>query len=762
MKSLSQNYKTGSLRIEDVDAPLLRPGGVLVRTAFSVVSAGTELMKVREAKMNYLQKAKARPDQVKKVVDTARQQGVAAAYQKVMNKLDALTPLGYSTAGSVVAVGRDAEEFRVGQRVACGGAGYANHAEVNFVPKNLVVPVADGVPLEHAAFATVGAIAMQGYRQAEMQLGETACVIGLGLIGQLLCQILHSAGIRVVGIDLSPKRAELAMTHAGVAFASTPDDPGLRLAVERLSSGAGGSDCVFLAAGGSGNEAVELAVELARDRGRVVDIGKTGLNLAWNAWYDKELDLRFSRSYGPGRYDTTYEESGIDYPLAYVRWTERRNLQSFVDQIADGRLHLDYLSSTVYDFEDAERAFEEMAGNKVENLGVIFRYPPEAAAGDTVRRAPVPTATTPPPVDGPPVDGRPVDGPRVDGRPTVNGRPTVKGVVRIGVIGAGNYASSMLLPVLKEFDDVRLEAVATRSSLSGADAARKSGFAEATTDHRTILDNPNIDVVLVATRHASHAGLVAESLQSGKATFVEKPLAVDLEGLETVRRAVVESGNDRLLVGFNRRFSPMVEAAEQFLGRSSRPMVISYRVHAGRLDQGSWYQDAGEGSRFVGEGGHFIDTCAFLTGSSPVSVSAAGLGPAGGADDGDNLVVTLKYEDGSLATIHYLTRGGTQVPKEQLDIDGGGRSVHLENFKKLIGFDGAARSRALKAEGGKGQAQQLRQFVSAVRRGTEMPIGVESLFDTTLATIAAGDALRRGLGVELASYWQAGASMPAT
>jgi predicted dehydrogenase/threonine dehydrogenase-like Zn-dependent dehydrogenase len=731
MKALSQNYKTGSLRIEDVDQPVLRPGGILVRTAFSVVSAGTELMKVREAKMNYLQKAKARPDQVKKVVTAARQQGVAAAYQKVMNKLDALTPLGYSTAGTVVAVGRGAEEFRIGQRVACGGAGYANHAEVNFVPKNLVVPVPDGVPLEQAAFATVGSIAMQGYRQAEMQLGETACVVGLGLIGQILCQILHAAGITVIGIDLSPKRCELAMEHAHVAFASTPDDPGLLLAVERLSGGAGGSDCVFIAAGGSGNEAVELAAELARDRGRIVDIGKTGLNLAWNDWYDKELDLRFSRSYGPGRYDTSYEEGGLEYPLPYVRWTERRNLQSFIDQIALGRLQLDYLSATVYDFEDAEHALDDMANGRVENLGVIFRYKDETLSPEGLRRAP----TLP--------------------RGSVAPRPAHSGSVRMGFIGAGNYASSMLLPVLKQFEDVRLETVATRSSLSSADAARKSGFAHATTDHRSVLDNPDIDAVVVATRHASHAQLVSEALRTGKATFVEKPLAIDLEGLESVRAAMAESGNDRLLVGFNRRFSPMIQSAKQFLGRSSNPMVVSYRVHAGPLDHGSWYRDRSEGSRFVGEGGHFIDTCTFVIGSRPRSVFAASLGPAGNADDIDNLVVTITYEDGSLANIHYLSRGGSQVPKELLEIDGGGRTVRLENFKKLVGYDGDARPRALKADGGKGQAQQLRQFVSAVGHGSEMPISAESIFDTTLATIASMDSLRHNAPVELGTYWEA-------
>ena len=331
MRQVTQNYKSGEIRLEQVDWPALRPGGVLVRSHYSVISTGTEGMKVREGKLSYLGKARARPDQLKKVLQTLKQQGFVATYRKVLNKLDSLTPLGYSLAGEVLAVGAEAGEFHVGQRVACAGAGYANHADVNYVPKNLAVPVPDNVSLKHASFATVGAIALQGFRQAEMQLGESACVIGLGLLGQLLVQILKAAGIHAVGTDIVESRCRLAEA-LGARAALTAGDPGLEAMIARLT-GAMGVDCVFIAAGGASNAATELAVRVARDRARVVDIGKTRLDLPWNDYYLKELDVRFSRSYGPGRYDPSYEERGIDYPIGYVRWTEKRNLASFLDLV---------------------------------------------------------------------------------------------------------------------------------------------------------------------------------------------------------------------------------------------------------------------------------------------------------------------------------------------------------------------------------------------------------------------------------------------
>lgn len=724
MKQVSQNYKTGAVRIEQVQRPALRNGGVLVRTHYSVVSAGTEGMKVREAKLSYLGKARARPDQLKKVLNAVRQQGVRATYEKVMNRLDSLTPLGYSIAGEVIGVGPGAEEFHVGQRVACAGAGYANHAEINFVPKNLVVAVPENVSAQHAAFATVGAIALQGFRQAEMQLGETACVIGLGLLGQLLVQILRAAGIGVVGVDLMPARCRLA-EQLGAVAATTPDDPGLAVTLERLTGGYG-ADCVFIAAGGASNGPAELAVELARDRARVVDIGKTRLDLPWNSYYLKELDVRFSRSYGPGRYDPSYEERGHDYPIGYVRWTERRNLAAFLDLVAEGSVQLQPLISAVRPFHEAEAVYEEMASGRGDGLGTLFEYSREPQVESPVARLPRRSA--------PPRSGE---------------------RVRIGVIGAGNYASTMLLPHLAKDDSVELLSVATTSGLSGENARRKFGFRHATTDYRAVIDADDVDAVIVATRHSSHARLVVEVLRAGKAAYVEKPLALNIEELHSIRQAIAESGNDRLMVGFNRRFAPLVKTMRDTMPIESAPASMSYRVHAGRLEQGSWYLDATEGSRFVGEGGHFIDLMSFLSGSLPTYVTACTLRPAKPTpDDLENVALLLQFANGSMGSLLYLTQGATKVPKEYAEVYAAGRTAQLHNFEAVVLFDGT-RERRVRARGlEKGQKHALRAFVDAVRTGDVMPIPLESLLATTAATLAAARSLSGMRAVALSELWQ--------
>jgi len=721
MKQITQNYKSGQINLEEVEQPALKRGGVLVKTHFSVISAGTEGMKVREGKMSYLGKARARPDQVKKVLDTVRQQGLAATYQKVMNKLDSLTPLGYSLSGEVIAVGEGAEEFCIGQRVACAGAGYANHAEINFIPKNLVVPVPENVPMQHAAFATVGAIALQGYRQAEMQLGETACVIGLGLLGQLLVQILRAGGVHVIGVDLIEARCRLAES-LGTKIALAPDHPSLISVVRRLTDGFG-VDCVFLAAGGSSNAPVELAVQIARDRARIVDIGKIRLDLPWNEYYLKELDVRFSRSYGPGRYDPVYEEQGIDYPIGYVRWTERRNLASFLDLVAQGKVMLDAIVSSVRGFDEAEQVYQEMAEGKSDGLGTVFKY-----SGQVETR----TRQT------------------LLGHASSAARPARNGKVRLGLIGAGNYASSMLLPHLQKNNDVELAAVATATSLSAQNASRKFGFRVATTDYREILESDGIEAIIIATRHSSHARMVAEALRSGKATYVEKPLALDTDGLELVRRAIAESGNDRLMVGFNRRFSPAVKELAQRFADPRVPLMLHYRVHAGQLEQGSWYLDQAEGSRFAGEAGHFFDVLAFLANARPVAVTATSLRPAHVTpDDLENIAASVQYENGSVGNLLYLTQGDTSVPKEFIEVFGGGRTAQMDNFESNVLFENSGRKKIKLGRIDKGQEHELAAFVRAVRCGESMPISVDSLFETTLTTLAVAKSMSTGCRVEI-------------
>ncbi|MFF3111023.1 bi-domain-containing oxidoreductase [Kitasatospora sp. NPDC057904] len=724
MKQVVQNYKSGELSVLDVPVPGCKPGGVLVRSAFSLISTGTELMKVSEAGMSMLGKARSRPDQVAKVMQSVATNGLPATYRKVMGKLDSYTPLGYSLCGVVEQVGAGVDDVKAGDLVACAGNEHALHAELNWVPKNLYVPVPDGLAPRHAAFGTVGSIALQGVRQGEPQLGEVALVIGLGLIGQLVVQLLTAAGVRVVGADPDPARCELA-ARLGAVACGDPGSSAVAAAVAELTGGHG-VDQVYLAAGGGSNQPVELAAALARDRGRVVDIGKCRLDLPWNAYYEKELDVRFSRSYGPGRYDPEYELEGRDYPIGYVRWTERRNLACFLDLVSRGRVDVEPLISHIADFGDAVETYRRLKDGELKAVAVLFRYP--ESEGEGTAEAPV--------VAVPAV--------RVETRAPAPSRP-VNTPVRLAFVGAGNYATSMLLPHLAGRDGVALSTVVTTTALSAANAQRKFGFARATTDLDGVLGDPSIDAVFVVTRHSSHAELTRRALLAGKAVFVEKPLALTEDDLAGVLAAVTESGNDRLQVGFNRRFSPLLREAKARFGARSGPASLRYLVNAGRLQHGSWYLQQGtEGSRFAGEGGHFIDTASWLLEADPVSVYA--VASAGNED----LQVVLRYPDGSTATISYVTTGASGFPKETLDLVADGKVLKLDDFVRASVYGGKrwVSSRLPKARD-KGQSNELAAFVRAVRTGGPMPVPLESLVATTAATLAVQTGLAGGVPVAL-------------
>ncbi len=717
MKQIAQNYKTGELTVLDVPAPACRPGGVLVQTLFSLISTGTEMMKVTEARMSLAGKARARPDQVRKVLDSVAQQGAVATYKKVMNRLDSYTPLGYSLCGVVVEVGRDADEFSVGQVVAAAGNEHALHAEYNWIPSNLCVPVPRGVLPEHAAFATVGAIAMHGVRRAEVQLGDTACVIGLGLVGQLAVRLLIAAGVRVVGLDVIEDRCRLA-EKAGAVLCAPPTDDGMAAVQQALAelTGGRGADHVLLAAGGSSNGPAEAAARLARDRARVVDIGKTRLDLPWNAYYDKELDVRFSRSYGPGRYDDRYELDGIDYPAGYVRWTERRNLECFLDLIARKDIDVESLVSGVFPVENAATVYRDLAAGSLAAVGVLLEYPAPAVGGE------------------PPSTTRLISGTRAAPRGTAGQR------LAIGFIGAGNYASSMLLPHLARLEAVRLAHVATTRSLSAVNAQRRFGFTTASTTADAVLEDSSLDAIFIVTRHHTHAELVCRALQTGKAVFVEKPLALTADELQRVFDVVTSTGNDRLMVGFNRRFAPMLVQLKSLFGQSGAGSVTRYLVNAGPLGADSWYRNKElEGSRFAGEGGHFIDTLSWWADSLPAEVYAAP-GP-----EHDDLQATVRFENGCTGTITYITVGNGRYPKETLDAAAGGRSARLDNFRQAAVWSGRRRSR-VRSLGGqdKGQQQQITRFADAVRTGAPMPISLDSLVATTRATLAIGESLSSG------------------
>jgi predicted dehydrogenase/threonine dehydrogenase-like Zn-dependent dehydrogenase len=717
MKQIAQNYKSGELTVLDVPAPACRPGGVLVRSLFSLISTGTEMMKLTEAKMSMVGKARARPDQVRKVLDSVAQQGAVTTYKKVMNRLDSYTPLGYSLCGVVTEVGRGAEEFRVGQLVAAAGNEYALHAEYNWVPTNMCVPVPQGVSPEHAAFATVGAIAMQGVRRAEVQLGDTACVIGLGLVGQLVVRLLMAAGVRVVGLDTIEDRCRLA-EKAGALACAAPTPEGVEAVQQVLAevTDGRGADHILLAAGGSSNGPVEVAARLARDRARVVDIGKTRLDLPWNAYYDKELDVRFSRSYGPGRYDDRYELDGIDYPAGYVRWTERRNLECFVDLIARGDIEVESLVSGIFPLDRAASVYSDLAAGSLAAVGVLLEYPAE------------------------PRDSQPPTANRLVSAGRATPRGTAEQQMATGFIGAGNYASSMLLPHLARLDTVRLAHVATTRSLSAVNAQRRFGFTTASTSAEAVLDDKSLDAIFIVTRHHTHADLVCRALETGKAVFVEKPLALTDDELQRIIDVVASTGNDRLMVGFNRRFAPMLTQLKSLFGQPGASSVVRYLVNAGRLDDDSWYSNTElEGSRFAGEGGHFIDTLSWWAGSLPHEVYAAP-GP-----EHDDLQATVRFQDGSTGTISYVTGGNARYPKETLDAAGGGRNARLDNFKQATVWAGRRRN-TTRSRGSqdKGQQQQVAQFVEAVRTGAPMPISLDSLVATTRATLAVGKSLSSG------------------
>ena len=729
MKQVAQNYRSGELVVLDVPEPACKPGGVLVRSLYSLISTGTEMMKVTEARMSLLAKARARPDQVRKLVDSVSQQGPVATYQKAMNRLDSYTPLGYSLCGVVVEVGEGAEEFSVGDLVAAAGNEFALHAEVNWVPTNLCVPVPGGVAAEHAAFATVGAIAMQGVRRGEVQLGETAVVIGLGLIGQLTVRQLVAAGVRVVGVDTVAERCRMA-EKAGALACAGPDSEGAAHVEGVLLAATGGlgADHVFLAAGGSSNGPVELAARLARDRARIVDIGKTRLDLPWNDYYEKELDVRFSRSYGPGRYDDRYELDGVDYPAGYVRWTERRNLGCFLDLIARDSLDVTDLVSGIHPIEEATSVYEQLRTGALQGVGFLLAYPQQEVSAAGQRRPAERTVGPSTPV----LPSRPHTG-------------TAGDTVRLGFVGAGNYAISMLLPHLAKNPTAVLASVATTRSLSAANAQQKFGFQTATTDPDVVLDDESIDAVFVVTRHHSHADFACKALERGKAVFVEKPLALTEEQVEKLLETVARTGNDRLMVGFNRRFAPLFTFLQDGFGSLDGPVTARYLVSAGQLEARSWYLNADlEGSRFLGEGGHFIDTLSAWVGHLPTSVHALQ------TRDGGDLQVSLTFGDGTLGTITYATGGEPRFPKETLDVLGGGRSARLDNFTHATVWTrkGKVVKRSLVGKD-KGQRAETAAFLDAVRTGSPMPIALDSLITTTRATIATETSTQTGTVVAL-------------
>lgn len=731
MKQVTQTQRHGRVHVEEVPAPAPRSGGVLVRTAYSLISAGTERAKVELARKSLLGKARARPEQARQVLQTLQQQGPLATYQKVMNRLEQLQPLGYSCSGIVLSVGADVGEFQIGDRVACAGAGYANHAEVNFVPQNLCVMVPKGVTLDAAAFSTVGAIALQGVRQAEARLGETVIVIGLGLVGLLTLQLLRAAGCTVIGMDPNADRRALAEEFGAAA---TTNDEALAMRVTAELTGGHGADAVIITAATRSNGPVGLAGALCREKGRVVVVGDVRMDLPRPPYYSRELEVRLSRSYGPGRYDPQYEEKGIDYPYGYVRWTEKRNMEAFLGLVAQGLVNINPLVSHRFKLGEAEKAYQLIEGESGEPyLGVLMEYP-EPAEQHPLRLVWVKAG---------------------DGAcGAVPSPETADSAVTLGFIGAGNFAQDTLIPALKSVSGVRLRGVSTSSGLSARGVADRFGFEYSASDSAELMHDPEIHAIVVATRHQSHAPLVSAALQARKHVFVEKPLALDDEQLRQVI-AAHELAQERgprpiLMVGFNRRFAPFSQKLKQFFSGNSQPLMVHYRVNAGYIPRDHWTQDPNQGGgRVLGEVCHFVDWIQFVVGASPTQVVAQSL-PNCGVYSDDNLSVTIMYADGSLGNIVYIANGESRMGKERAEVMGDGRMGVIEDFRKLsLGGNGRIRTSKQWISQDKGHAAEVRAFVQAIRSGGPSPIPFGELVATAQVTFAILQSLREKRPVEL-------------
>jgi predicted dehydrogenase/threonine dehydrogenase-like Zn-dependent dehydrogenase len=715
VRALLEDMKSGQVSVHDVPAPELQQGGILVRTAFSAISAGTEKASVEAGRKSLLGKAMARPDLVKQVLEYARSNGVKAARQKVQARLETLSALGYSSSGFVLQA--DAGGFRPGDRVACAGVGYASHSEINFVPANLAVRVPDGVSLEAASLTTIGAIAIQGVRQANVTFGETVAVIGVGLVGVLAIQVLRAAGCRVVAIDLSSERAAKAI-ELGAHLGLSTGDPALERAVASFSRY--GVDAALITAATKSAEPLELAARLLRDRGRISVIGDVGMGVSRANMYRKEISLAMSRSYGPGRYDAHYEEGGQDYPIGFVRWTEKRNMEAFLDLLSAGSLQIEPLLAHRFAIEEGSKAYAAVEAGAYTGI-IDYHAPGDRLPAALPARAP---------------QARPID------------------KLGVGCIGAGGFARGIIFPLLRSSSGLVLQSVATSTGAAAESARTGFGFTIAESAS-SLLDNPNVDAVFILTRHNSHGAYVKSALDRGKKVFVEKPLAINREQLEMVRTAYAkvlpENQSPFLMVGFNRRFSPLTEKLIDFFTSRTEPMLVHIRCNAGFIPRDSWIQAPVNGGRIIGELCHFLDWARAVVGCPMQTVTAAAL-PDAGRYHQDNLSATISFRDGSLANLLYLANGDRAVAKEYFEVFCGGSIARMDDFKTLsLSRDG--KTETFKSGRDKGHRREMELTIEAMEQGKDSPIPFAELLEITEATFAVEEAVRTQRTVGLDAGW---------
>jgi len=722
MKQVLQHASTGAISVADVPAPQLLPGCVLVRIAASLVSAGTERASSEFASKSLLRKAKARPDLVKEVIGKIRRDGFLSAVQTVRSRLDQPLALGYSSAGTVIGVGEAVPDMNVGDRVACAGAGYAVHAEVACVPRLLVAKLPEGsnVSFEDAAFATVGSVCLHGIRTADVKLGDFVAVIGLGLLGQLSVQMLKAAGCRVLGMDIVAERSELALRLGADATCASPSE--FRDLCFEHSRGRG-IDAVLITAETPSSDPVNLAGEIARERAVIVAVGTVGMDIQRKLYYEKELDFRISRSYGPGRYDTVYEQKGRDYPIGYIRWTENRNMEAFLHLLAEAKLDVTSLVTHRFPIARAQSAYEIISGQRKDPfLAVVITYPERINQNQRIEL--VATNT----------------------RPLIP-LATPKSVC-IGILGAGVFAQGTLLPAIKNANGTELIGVCTATGARSRHAAGKFGFHYCTTDDTEIFNDPNVNTVVVATRHNLHSTQVLAALASGKHVFCEKPLCLNEDELIAIVRAYNHASPESralLMVGFNRRFAPMAVRMKRFLAAIHEPLAMHYRINAGYILPDHWINDPEQGGgRIIGEGCHFVDFLTYIAKAPVVEVHARNLDNPG-RYSADNVFISLVFENGSQGTISYLANGDKSYSKERLEVFGGGAVALLEDFQRLeLVRHGRKQTLRSRWRQDKGHRAEWEVFARSIRAGHEAPIPFNEIVGATLATLRIRDSCFTG------------------
>lgn len=705
MKQIIQSFKTGETILEEVPAPKVKRGCLLIQTTKSLVSLGTERMLVEFGKSSYLQKAKQQPDKVKQVLDKMRTNGLTTTINSVFNKLNEPIPLGYCNVGRVIAVGEGVSGFEVGDRVASNGS----HAEYVCVSKNLVTHIPGNVSDEEAVFTVIGSIGLQGIRLLDPTLGETVVVIGLGLIGLLTAQLLKANGCRVIGVDLDEQKLALAKKWGIIPFNSNKDD--VVKSVEEQTGGVG-ADGVIITASAKTDMIISQAAQMSRKRGKIVLVGVVGLNIRRSEFYEKELTFQVSCSYGPGRYDDNYENKGIDYPLPFVRWTEQRNFETILQSIASGTLSVKDMISEEVDLVDYGKIYNDIGTHR--SIASIINYPGDNALADLKNTVLLKD----------------------------NKSPGAKGV--LGIIGAGNFTKMTMLPALKG-SGAFFKIIASQRGLSGTMLAKKYGFSYSTTDYTEILSDSDVDLVMITTKHDLHAPLVVEALNAGKNVFVEKPLALNEEELSAIKEAYDRSGKS-LTVGFNRRFSPHMEKIRSLVGNSQMNVIAT--MNAGFIPPGVWVHDMKTGGgRIIGEACHYIDLIAFLTGSKVKSIcmNAMGINPE---ENTDNASILLKMENGSTGVINYFSNGAKSYPKERVEVFTQERTIIMDNFRKTVAY-GVKGFSKFKTSLDKGHKNQFNRLINMVKTGGDALIPFESIVNTTHASFAAIRSLKENRWVEV-------------